>query len=199
MKYKICVSGSAEVDVCPGADKLAEAIGREIVKHNGVVVTGATTGIPYYAARGAKRAGGISIGISPAASEVEHVKKYQLPTDVFDLIIYTGFGYSGRNLLLTRASDAVITICGRMGTLNEFTIAFEDKKPQGVVVGSGGTADIVRELVLGAKRGLGNIVYESDPEKLVRALLDRVDAEKVVRIRRARVRRARNHSQAARR
>jgi uncharacterized protein (TIGR00725 family) len=180
MKYKIAVSGSAAEDVCPGADKLAEEIGREIVKHNGVVVTGATTGIPYYAARGAKEAGGISIGISPAASEVAHVKTYKLPTDVFDLIIYTGFGYSGRNLLLTRAADAVITICGRIGTLNEFTIAFEDKKPQGVLIGSGGMADRIPTLLKQARRGNGNVTYNEDPIALVHQVLDLVDTEKVV-------------------
>lgn len=190
MKYKICVSGSADEKVCPGAPELAEQIGREIAKHNGVCVTGATNGIPYYAALGAKKAGGISIGISPAASEQAHVRKYKLPVDVFDLIIYTGFGYSGRNLLLTRAADAVITICGRMGTLNEFTIAFEDRKPQGVLLGSGGMADMVQGILKDAKRGLGNVVYSRDPVDLLEQVLDLVDEEKVVRIKRAR---KRNH------
>lgn len=188
MKYKICVSGSADVKVCPGASALAEQIGREIVKRNGVCVTGATSGIPYYAALGAKKAGGISIGISPAASEQAHVRKYKLPVDVFDLIIYTGFGYSGRNLLLTRAADAVITICGRMGTLNEFTIAFEDRKPQGVLLGSGGMADMVQGILKDAKRGLGNVAYSRDPVDLLEQVLDLVDEEKVVRIKRARKR-----------
>ena len=197
LKYKVCVSGSADESVCPGSPEAAEIIGREIVKCNGVVVTGATTGIPYYAALGAKKQGGFSIGISPAASEQAHIRKYRLPIDVFDMIIYTGFGYSGRNLLLTRAADAVITICGRMGTLNEFTIAFEDKKPQGVLVGSGGTADMVKAILKGAKRGLGKVVYNTDPIELVHELLDRVDEEKVVKIKRTRPRtRSRKRSRA---
>ena len=188
MKYKICVSGSAEVSVCEGAIELAEQVGREIVAHNGVVVTGATKGIPYYAAKAAKEAGGISIGLSPAASELSHIRKYKLPVDVFDVIVYTGFGYSGRNLLLTRAADAVITICGRMGTLNEFTIAFEDKKPQGVLLGSGGTADMIQDILRDAKRGLGNVYYSEDPVDLVHGVLDAVDEEKVVLIERSRKR-----------
>ena len=98
---------------------------------------------------GANEANGISIGFSPAGTEKEHVKVYRLPMDMFDVIVYTGFGYAGRNLLLTRASDAVITICGRMGTLNEFTVAFEDKKPLGVLEGSGGTADKIDYLLKG--------------------------------------------------
>jgi len=53
-----------------------------------------------------------------------------------------------------------------MGTLNEFTIAFEDQKPTGVLIGSGGTADIVRKIVKSSHRGPGKVVYDSDPKKL---------------------------------
>jgi len=183
LKYKICVSGAAQTDVCsPDALEKAKEVGRQIARHNGVLVTGATTGIPYWAAVGAKEEGGISIGISPAASEEAHVKTYRLPTDYFDMIIYTGFEYSGRNLLLTRSSDAVIVICGRMGTLNEFTIAFEDKKPIGVLTETGGMSDFFDDVVEKAKRGPGKIVYDSDPKILVERVLELVEKEKVVKI-----------------
>lgn len=176
LKYKICVSGAAESTHCAAnALELAEEVGREIIRQNGVLVTGATSGIPYWAAKGAKEEGGISIGLSPAASELAHIKAYKLPTDYFDLIIYTGFDYSGRNLLLTRSSDAVITICGRMGTLNEFTIAFEDKKPQGILVGSGGAADYIQEIIGNMHRGPGKVVYESEPKKLVAAVIEMIE------------------------
>lgn len=183
-KFKLCVSGAAESGHCaPNALELAVEVGRQIAKQGAVLVTGATSGIPFWAAKGAKEAGGISIGLSPAVSEFAHVKTYRLPTDYFDLIIYTGFDYAGRNLLLTRSSDAVITICGRMGSLNEFTIAFEDRKPQGVLTGSGGTADSIEEIVAKMHRGPGNIVYESDPEKLVRKVLQAVDKEHKIKTR----------------
>ncbi len=183
LKYKICVSGAAETDCCaPGALEKAKEVGREIVRHNGVLVTGATTGIPYWAAIGAKEEGGISIGLSPAASEEAHVKSYKLPVDYFDMIIYTGFEYAGRNLLLTRSSDAVIVICGRMGTLNEFTIAFEDKKPIGVLTETGGMSDFIDDIVEKAKRGPGKIIYDSDPKTLVEKLIEMVEKEKVVKI-----------------
>ncbi|MEK7453177.1 MAG: hypothetical protein AAB614_03005 [Patescibacteria group bacterium] len=183
LKYKICVSGAADSSHCAtNALQMSEEIGREIVRQNGVVVTGATSGIPYWAAKGAKEEGGISIGLSPASSEMSHIKTYKLPIDYFDLIIYTGFDYSGRNLLLTRASDAVITICGRMGTLNEFTIAFEDKKPQGVLLGSGGTADHIEDIIVKMKRGPGKIVYDSDPRKLVMKVIKLIEQEKAIKI-----------------
>ncbi len=179
LKYKICVSGAAESSHCgENALALSEEVGREIVRQNGVVVTGATSGIPYWAAKGAKEEGGISIGLSPAASEIAHVKSYRLPTDYFDLIIYTGFDYSGRNLILTRSSDAVITICGRMGTLNEFTIAFEDKKPQGVLLGTGGVADEIQGIIEKMHRGPGKVVYDTDPKELVRKVIELIDKEK---------------------
>ncbi len=160
----------------------AKEMGREVVRHNGVLVTGATSGIPYWAAIGAKEEGGISIGFSPAASEEAHVKTYRLPVDYFDIIVYTGFEYAGRNLLLTRASDAVVIICGRMGTLNEFTIAFEDKKPIGVLTETGCMADMLQEIVKRAKRGSGKIIYDSDPKSLIEKLLKLVEKEKVVKI-----------------
>ncbi|RJP44925.1 hypothetical protein C4587_01385 [Candidatus Parcubacteria bacterium] len=173
LKYKICISGAADTGHCgAGALEKAQALGKLIAGHNMILVTGATTGIPYWAARGAKEAGGIVIGISPAASKIHHVNTYRLPIDYHDLIIYTGFGYSGRNLLLTRSSDAVVTVCGRMGTLNEFTTAFEDQKPQGVLLGSGGISDMAQDIVGRAHRGPGKIAFESDPAKL----LDRVVA-----------------------
>ncbi|MBI2670014.1 MAG: LOG family protein [Candidatus Yanofskybacteria bacterium] len=178
MKYKFVISGAAEIGHCAvGADKKAYELGQEIVKHNGILITGATSGIPNFAAKGAKEAGGISIGISPAASYAAHVKSYKLPTEYYDFIIYTGFDYSGRNLLLTRSSDAVIVCCGRIGTLNEFTIAFEDNKPIGVLEGSGGTADEIKHIIDVGHRGKGKIIYDSDPKRLVEKLIELIGKE----------------------
>lgn len=178
LKYKVCVSGAAETGHC-AADALekSEELGREIARHGLVLVTGATTGIPYWAAKGAKQEGGTVIGFSPASSKASHVKTYHLPLDYHDIIVYTGFEYAGRNLILTRSSDAIITACGRLGTLNEFTIGFEDQKPMGVLEGSGGIADIVRGLVEGAHRGPGKIAFSSDPKTLVEKVIALIKAD----------------------
>jgi len=179
MKYKICVSGAAETGHCQkDALEKAKELGREIVRQNGVLVTGATSGIPYWAAIGAKEEGGIVFGLSPAASKLAHVKTYHLPIDYHDVIIYTGFEYAGRNLILTRSSDAIIVICGRMGTLNEFTIAFEDNRPIGVLIGTGGTADMIKNIVKNSHRGPGKIVYDSDPKKLVSKVIKLINHSK---------------------
>ncbi|MBI2278791.1 MAG: LOG family protein [Candidatus Brennerbacteria bacterium] len=178
LKYKFCVSGAAETGHCPpDALERAEQLGKAIAERGLVLMTGATTGIPYWSAKGAKAAGGTVIGLSPAASKVAHLKTYHLPLDYHDVVVYTGFEYSGRNLLLTRSSDAVIVVCGRIGTLNEFTIAFEDDKPIGVLEGSGGTADMLRELLAKSHRGMGKVIFAKDPETLVARLLDLVESE----------------------
>lgn len=170
-RLKICVSGAAVTDHC--GDQAYEAaynLGREIANQGYVLVEGATTGFPYHAAKGAKEAGGIVVGISPAGTEREHVEDYKLPLDYRDLIIYTGFGYSGRNLILTRAADAVINGCGRIGTVNEFTIAFEDRKAIGVLEGEWETDEFIRALLESSHRGgeMQNfIVFDKDPKTLV--------------------------------
>ncbi|MBI1974841.1 MAG: LOG family protein [Parcubacteria group bacterium] len=180
LKPKVVVSGAAETGHCgPQAPKLAMAVGRELARQGCVVVTGATNGVPYYAAMGAKKAGGFVVGLSPATSEREHLKKYRLPIDYHDIIIYTGFEYAGRNLLLTRVGDAVISVCGRMGTLNEFTIAFEERKPIGVLQGSWEIDELIQEIVQKAHRGPGKIVYSKNPRELVAKVLHAVAKEKV--------------------
>ncbi len=184
LKYKFCVSGAAVTKHC--ADSClarTKELGREIVRQNGILVTGATWGVPHWSAIGCKEEGGFSIGISPAATEIAHVKSYKLPVEYYDMIMYTGFEYSGRNLLLTRSSDAVITVCGRIGTLNEFTIAFEDNKPQGILVASGGTADMVKDILEKSHRGMGKIIFEKDPKTLIEKLRVLVDKEKTHKIR----------------
>lgn len=182
-KYKICVSGAAETGHCgPNAFAKAEELGRQIVRNNAVLITGATTGFPYWAAKGAKSEGGIVLGVSPAVTEKDHIENFKLPTDYHDLIIYTGFNFSGRNLLLVRSSDAVIFGCGRMGTLNEFTIAFEDKKPIGILEGDWETDELLKAVIAKSHRAeemLGKIIFASDPKVLLGKLIEVIQKIKV--------------------
>jgi uncharacterized protein (TIGR00725 family) len=172
--YQICFSGAARGDSVALAKGLAGEVAREVVKRGHLLVSGATRGLPYYAARAAKREGGdhvTSIGFSPAASRLAHVKKYRLPTDAFDTIVYTGFEYTGRNLMLVRSCDAVIMVGGRIGTLNEITIAIEERKPLAVLLGSGGMTEEVEWVLKAAKRARTNIIFGHDPAPLVDELL----------------------------
>lgn len=181
-KFVICVSGAAETGFCgPDSFEKAEEIGAEIVKQGAIMIDGATTGFPYAAAKGAKAAGGMVLGVSPAETEYEHVNTYELPTDYHDMILYAGSGYSGRNLLLTRCADAVIVGCGRMGTINEFTIAFEDKKPIGILEGAWETDELLRSIIEKSHRAeemKDKIVYSSDPKELVAKVIQLIEVEK---------------------
>ncbi|HEY4510758.1 MAG TPA: hypothetical protein VJG29_00090 [Candidatus Paceibacterota bacterium] len=182
IEYKFCVSGAAETGHC-GLDAFekGKALGREIVKQGGAVVTGATTGFPLWSAIGAKEAGGFSIGFSPASSEKEHVEMYNLPLDYMDMVIYTGFGYPGRDLILTRSADAVFFGCGRIGTIHEFTIAFEDQKPIGILEADWETDEVIKVILAKGHRPNDKIVFDTDPKALVERVVELVKKDKVHR------------------
>ncbi|HEY1835551.1 MAG TPA: hypothetical protein VGG13_01895 [Candidatus Saccharimonadales bacterium] len=176
LKYSICVSGAAAGETLKSSSKLAETMGTAIAKSGHIITTGATVGLPYAAARGAKNAGGMSIGFSPAESLREHLRKYRLPHDCYDFINFTGLHYVGRDLYLVQSSDAIITVGGRIGSLNEFTDALEARKPCGVLLGSGGAADMVRKLVELLEPEFGELVtYDDNPERLVERIIKVLD------------------------
>lgn len=154
------------------SEALAEQLGKILAEKGFTVITGAGAGLPLKAAAAAKKAGGLVIGMSPAQNSAEHMKQHPDQKDVFSFIAYTGFGQKGRNVLLVRSADAVITVGGAIGTLNEFTIAYDEGKLIGVLEGSGGASDKIRELEpLGKSKNTGAIViYSKDPKKLVDAL-----------------------------
>ena len=179
MKYKIVVSGAAQVNhCCKDIKSLSVKIGQAVARKNCILVTGATTGVPYFAALGCKEAGGFNVGFSPATSESAHLKTYKLPLEPFDVMIYTGADYVGRNVIMTKSADGVIIICGRMGTLHEFATAFEIQKPIGVLEKTGGTADKIKMIATGPYRGGKKIIYEKDPQKLVEKLIELIKKEK---------------------
>lgn len=180
MPIKICVSGARETSHC-GVDALdmAEQVGAVIANHGCVTTAGAVAGFCMWATRGAKSAGGMTIGFSPAASLYEHENTYRLPTENLDAIIYTGFGYAGADLLMMRSSDAVIFGCGRIGTIHEFTVAFQERKPIGILEGSWDTEELLRDIMSrDIERPHDNIVFDKDPNRLVEQLIAVVKKER---------------------
>ena len=179
-RFKICISGGASGENSQKAYPLARKVGEAVAKDGHVLVTGATSGVPFVAAEAAKKAGGAVIGFSPAGSKKEHTKKYRLPADpkIFDHIIYAEFGYTGRNLLMVRSADATIVIDGRIGTLNEFTSGYEENEIVGVLEGSGGIADEIRRLLAVAKKGQRKVIFDTDPVRLVEKVIERIKKER---------------------
>ena len=178
--YQIAVSGAARGESVEEGRDLARAMGAAIAAAGHTLLTGATIGLPNYAAEGYKAAGGImSVGISPASSKVEHVMKYRLPTEAYDTILYTGLHYIGRDTLLITSSDAVVSIGGRLGTLHEFTIAMESETPIGFLQGAGGISDEI-QTILGLAKPLRNadaVMFSESAEELIADLTKFLDKE----------------------
>lgn len=175
-RYQICVSGAHAGSTVEHAHLLAYTVGSAIAKNGHVVTTGATVGLPQYAARGAKESGGLSVGFSPAASYREHIKIYRLPTREFDYINFTNYDYVGRDVYLVRSSDAIITIGGGMGSLHEFSTAIESHKVCAVLLGSGGLADFIQSLTEKVTTPHRNeIIFDTDPERLVTRVIEVLD------------------------
>jgi len=178
--YQICVSGAAKGESVEEGKDLARAAGAAIAEAGHALMTGATVGLPNYAAEGYKAAGGtMSLGISPAGSKLEHVRKYRLPTEAYDVILYSGLHYVGRDSLLITSSDAVISIGGRLGTLHEFTIAMESDTPIGFLQGAGGiSSEIAHLMELASPIRPGAVVlFDDSPAELVKSLTKALDEE----------------------
>lgn len=179
-KYQICVSGAAKGASVEEGKELAARLGTAIAKAGHSLLTGATVGLPNYAAEAYKAAGGtMSVGISPAASKVEHIMKYRLPTEAYDTILYTGLHYIGRDTLLITSSDAVVSIGGRLGTLHEFTIAMESDTPIGFLQGAGGISTEIQDILsaAGNSRADNPVYFSEDPAELLQELTGFLDKE----------------------
>lgn len=171
----IAISGAGETGHC-GVDALdsAKALGKEIAQHGAMLVTGATTGFPMWAAMGAIEAGGTVIGFSPAVSADEHVNVYRQPLDYISVPVFTGFGYTGRDLLMVRSSDAVVFGCGRISAINEFTIAFKENKPIGILQGGWMTDKLLKEIIDQSHDEARTIIFDKDPRRLIEQLVKAV-------------------------
>jgi hypothetical protein len=124
--------------------RLAEEVGRRLAKAGAVLVTGGLGGVMRAASRGAKRAGGLVVGVLPTdrADDANEFVDVALPTGLRE----------GRNVIVANAADAVIALPGEYGTLAEIAFALR----RGTPVYGIGTWDI---------RG---VVAVASPEEAVR-------------------------------
>ena len=142
----ITVIGKAARDpkdpVPPEAIAAAEEVGRLLAEWGAVVVSGGLSGVMEAVSRGAKSANGLVVGILPGFDKRD-------ANPYVDIALTTGMGWM-RNTLTVRAADAVIMISGGIGTLNELTVAYEDK-PTVILEGTGGWSDRIREIAYEGK------------------------------------------------
>jgi uncharacterized protein (TIGR00725 family) len=168
LKFGVMGSASGPQMEDPTAKVKARELGKEIARRGYIFINGACPGLPNEALLGAQELGGFTLGISPAFSEYEHVNEYQSP-HTHDMIIYTGMGFMERDIINIRSTDAIILIGGGIGTLNEFTIAYDEGRPIGVLTNSGGISNSVEHIVveLCRREMPKNLVMDEDPVKLL--------------------------------
>jgi hypothetical protein len=165
------IMGSAGGKLPTEVRRKVRRLGVAIAKRGYVLITGACPGLPHEAVKGAKEAGGIVVGVSPALNLEEHILKYRSPTRGYDAIIYTGSGLMGREIENIRSCDVVIFAGGRSGTLGEFAIAYDEAKVIGVLKSTGGITDHLGTIIDMVNKETGAIVcYDDDPESLLNQL-----------------------------
>jgi uncharacterized protein (TIGR00725 family) len=118
---KIAVIGGSRIQENSGIYNMAYEVGKNIAARGAALVCGGLSGVMEAACRGAKEAGGLTIGILPSADE-------DTANDWVDIRIPTGLGYA-RNSLVVLSSHAVIAIDGAEGTLSEIGYAITFNKP----------------------------------------------------------------------
>jgi len=116
----------------PEALPAAESVGRLIAEAGAVLLCGGLTGVMEAACRGAKSAGGLTVGVLPGGDPSE-------ANPYVDVAIVTAMG-TARNVIVVRTADALIAIDGSYGTLSEMAHALE----QGKRIVSLGAWDLVR-------------------------------------------------------
>ena len=169
---KIAVCGASLPPFDKETLKKAYEIGKEIAVNNHVLRVGGCWGYPYESAKGAFENKGKVIAVSPGKGKREHLEKYNFPAENMTEFEFTGLGIPGRNLPLVMDSDAAIIISGQIGTLNEFTIAFQQKKLIGILKGSGGVTNLIKKIteICNKANEKDKIVYEKEPKILLRKL-----------------------------
>ncbi len=173
-KPRIGVMGSASGHVMRNkkAVSYSQKVGQNVANNSCILVNGACPGLPDEAAKGAKQAGGEVLGVSPAISIRSHLEKYQSPIEHYDNIMFTGYGLMERDILNIRSCHGVIILPGGTGTLNEFTVAYDEGKPLGILTGCGGVADHIEDILKFCRREVTDrMVFSDDPDELVYKLL----------------------------
>ena len=168
VQIRIGVMGSAGEPADATVAALCRRLGRAVAERGACLLTGACPGLPHEAVLGAKEIGGHVVGISPASTLREHVETFASPYREYDVLIFTGLGLMGRELINIRSSDIVGVIGGRSGTLGEFAIAYEEGKLIGVLTGTGGITEALSSVEASLRKDTGaEVVYDGDPVRLI--------------------------------
>lgn len=169
-KYQIGVMGSAaDLKYSESVVKIAEQIGKDIALSGNICVYGAEKDLDSLstaAARGAKSAGGITVGITYGKGKDIWDKENNT-----DIIICTGMERGGgREFVLVNSCDAIVAISGGSGTLTEIAIAYQSDLPMVVIKNTSGWADKLADTFLDGRNR--RIIIGATPENAIKIILD---------------------------
>lgn len=164
-RLQIGVMGSAaDLNYSTELQTLAEEVGASIAQAGGIVLFGAEKdydSLSTAAARGAKRAGGLTVGITYGKDR----EIYE--SNTADVVIATGLERGGgRELALVASCDAIITIGGGSGTLTEIAIAYQANIPIVALEGTGGWSEKLAGQYLDDRKRI-KIEVAQDPKSSV--------------------------------
>jgi len=154
------VIGSSKAE--PELLKLAEEVGAEIAKNGAAVVCGGLSGVMEAVCKGARREGGLTIGIMPSDDKRDANQYVQIP-------IVTGMGM-GRNVMLVKTADVLIAVGGEFGTLSEIAHALNIGKK---VIGLR-----TWKLERAHTRNIPDLIEVDSPKKAVTLALEVISAQK---------------------
>ena len=149
----ITVVGASHCDEATAS--IAERVGQEIARRGGVLICGGLGGAMEAASRGAKGAGGTTVGILPGRDTTD-------ANPFIDIPIATGMG-EARNVINVRTADAVVAVKGLYGTLSEIAVALR----LGVPV-----------VAVDAWRDVEGVVHADGPEEAVQKAFELAEAER---------------------
>lgn len=173
MKLTIGVLGSTTRSGDDVTREKLVRLGRTIAERGHALLTAARPGLHHAVVQGARHAGGLVVGISPARSTAEHLEQYGWPTQGFDTVVCTGAGPAGCEIEGVRSSDVVIVVDDRAGRPVELGIAYDEGRPIGVLTRTRGIADAVEGLArVCGKPGGGPVLCDEDPARLVDRLIE---------------------------
>jgi len=149
------------------------ALGTNLAKHNINIATGAAIGISHLVGKAARDAGSKLVGFSPCSNALTHSRQADnAPINHFDNIHFNDDGFTARSLEFISSVDALIMVAGRMGTLSEFTIGFEEGIKVFILKGYGGVSDHMEQIISHTnKEGIIPPVISADTNNLTVKLL----------------------------
>ncbi|MBN1792326.1 TIGR00725 family protein [Candidatus Woesearchaeota archaeon] len=174
-KLQIAVLGSSKEICTKKAYDLAEQTGEEIAKIDAICLTGGGHGVMEAAMKGAKKHGGLTLGILPWG-RMEHYNKY------CDVVVATGIGFS-RDAINLNSCDGAILVGGGAGTLNEATYAYIEDIPIVALTPSGGMAKKVAGTFFD-ERKTEKVWDVKTPKEAIERILKEIEKKKLASKRR---------------